>query len=610
MCEIKANKAGADVQKVEPKATENHKSFSHYDLQLQKPRDYIDDETRDGDIDEAIDDDDKDIASMRTVLEVEGVDHKILLVRPNFNTKDPQDTDVSSSSEDSSKTNQGIKIVQSQNECCENLKEKSPPESHGMNTASASKVDHSAVLREYVEKSSSVNNTLSNKSSAELGSETSGRPSSNDWSKVELRIVEPSDTVPDSVNVEKVNSANEDTDSHAGIESIDDNDDVVFIDEFSPSMRTSGDQKENVKVSEGNSQDVDSSTPTPKQREKQPSETVASLPSIPQDSESNISSDIKEESDTCVEDDQSGLMALPVRSPTPPKRSPRRSPRTPKNKEKNHERHASLDISSSDQKQQLTSISSSVSTSPVSKNKELGINFTFSTKKGRSKSVSSLSSKKSKDKEKVVRSESEDAGAVNRSMISDVEDDSKCENPSGKRVGVRSMVIDGTIKRNFIVIHPSDDSETIGLAPLSSFTNGSKTSIKTPKALSSVKSHITGMSSSKLDSTKNFPKKQDLKGVILSISKENVRDRESLKADSSLEKAKSKKGNSVKKQTESRVHGSSVSLSSTVCHANSKVAVESSEGMSEVDCDLVNVSPEGVLPLSSTKTTSRLCVIM
>ena len=70
-----------------------------------------------------------------------------------------------------------------------------------------------------------------------------------------------------------------------------------------------------------------------------------------------------------------------------------------------------------------------------------------------------------------------------------------------------------------------------------------------------------------------------------------------------------KKSIKGKKQTESQVHVSTDSLSSTVSHNNSKVVTELFEGVSEVECDLVNISTQRI-PASSTKTTSRLCVIM
>ena len=64
-----------------------------------------------------------------------------------------------------------------------------------------------------------------------------------------------------------------------------------------------------------------------------------------------------------------------------------------------------------------------------------------------------------------------------------------------------------------------------------------------------------------------------------------------------------------KEKTESHVHVRTVSLSSNVSHNNSKVVTELFEGVSEVECDLVNISTQRI-PASSTKTTSRLCVIM
>ena len=67
-----------------------------------------------------------------------------------------------------------------------------------------------------------------------------------------------------------------------------------------------------------------------------------------------------------------------------------------------------------------------------------------------------------------------------------------------------------------------------------------------------------------------------------------------------------KKSIKGKKQTESQVHVSTVSLSSTVSHNNSKVVTELFEGVSEVECDLVKISTQRI-PASSTKTTLRLC---
>ena len=48
------------------------------------------------------------------------------------------------------------------------------------------------------------------------------------------------------------------------------------------------------------------------------------------------------------------------------------------------------------------------------------------------------------------------------------------------------------------------------------------------------------------------------------------------------------------------MHVSTDSLSSTVSHNNSKVVTELFEGVSEVECDLVNTSTQGI-PASSTK---------
>ncbi|XP_068245928.1 uncharacterized protein [Palaemon carinicauda] len=610
-------------------AKENRKSFSHYDLQ-QRPRDYIDEEPKDGDIEDAIDkddDDDKDAVSMRTVLEVEGVDHKILLLRPTSNKNESSEVDTTQT-----KRTSAVKvspIIPAE------VSQKDP------------KSDQNTLLNECVEKSS-VNNVASDRSSTNVDLKSFNHQSSNDWHKVELKIVEPSDLcVPDIEAAEDMSAApkgNSSLESTLTGEGADD-DDVVFIDEYSPSPSQVQKRKEKdlllIKESgmnSGNDKDINGSKeenidlrkngsrtqspvmplPTPpKHHSRQSPEPLHDLEAQSPESRNDVKNEIADELEKSTEgEDQKGLLALPVRSPTPPKRSPRRSPRTPKSKEKNHhERHSSLDLPKnvsplpSACKPSSVSASPSASASPSTRSKDSGKIFKISVKKERSRSVSSLSSKKNKEKEKVARSESEDPGAYNVHAASDFRDNTKCDTPSGKRVGVRSMVIDGTIKRNFIVIHPSDESETIGLAPLSSFSNSSKTSIKTSKALSSVKSHITGISSSKVEAVKKTPPKYNLKGTVINTAKDKVRDRESLHIEPDIEIVKGKRSSKSKKQTESHVHASTVSLSSTVSHINSKVIIESSEGMSEVDCDLVNISTQGI-PTSSTKTTSRLCVIM
>ncbi|XP_066958239.1 streptococcal hemagglutinin-like [Macrobrachium rosenbergii] len=617
---------------------ENRKSFSHYDLQ-QRPRDYIDEEVKDGDIEDAIDkdddDDDKDAVSMRTVLEVEGVDHKIVLVRPTSNKNETSDVDVNQSKRTSAvKVSQTVSAEISQKDV-RGESEKNPCESQGETVTIASvpsKSDQNTVHNECVEEISSVNNVSSDRSSTSVNLKSLNHQSSSDWSKVELRIIEPSDLcAPGNVDGEGISATIKGRSSLASTllrgegadDDDDDDDDVVYIDEYSPSPRQRQNQKENC-VNSGKKKNVNSSKdesqsqspdvplPTPPKRHaKQSSEPSSDLSLRSPESKKDDKNGTAEELDKSAEgEDQNGLLALPVRSPTPPKRSPRRSPRTPKSKEKNHhERHSSLDLPKNFSSQSSASKSASVSASPAARNKESSKIFNISIKKERSRSVSSLSSKKNKEKEKVARSESEDPGAYNATATLDFSDDAKCDTPSGKRVGIRSMVIDGTIKRNFIVIHPSDESETIGLAPLSSFSNGSKTSVRTSKALSSVKSHITGIPSGKVESVNKTLPKHTLKGSIANTTKDKVRDRESLHTEPDLETTKLKKSSRAKKQTESHVHASTVSLSSTVSHINSKVVIESSEGMSEVDCDLVNISTQGI-PTSSTKTTSRLCVIM
>ncbi|ROT68149.1 hypothetical protein C7M84_013730 [Penaeus vannamei] len=164
------------------------------------------------------------------------------------------------------------------------------------------------------------------------------------------------------------------------------------------------------------------------------------------------------------------FLDLPVRSPTPPKKSPRRSPRSPKSKEAGKGRHSSL-ILPLESEPQAVAPKGTRSASPTTKTKEHGRVFTFSLKREKSKSASSLHSRRGKDKERSSVQEGKEVGMKHQVLLHSESDDMQLE-ALGKRVGVRSMVIDGTIKRNFIVIHPSDESDTIGLAPRAVISNG------------------------------------------------------------------------------------------------------------------------------------------
>ncbi|CAL4207223.1 unnamed protein product, partial [Meganyctiphanes norvegica] len=87
----------------------------------------------------------------------------------------------------------------------------------------------------------------------------------------------------------------------------------------------------------------------------------------------------------------------------------------------------------------------------------------------------------------------------------------------GRRFGTRSMLIEGTIKRNFIVIHPLDNSETIGIAPVSPHSKNSEVPHTIPKALESVKSKISGAIENNFVSLRKKTKKKNEEHIHIEV---------------------------------------------------------------------------------------------
>lgn len=484
-------------------------------------------------------------------------------------------------------------------------------------TVSSPEVDHEAVLREYVQQPSrrSSKSLLHGNNEATLyASETSNKKELNESFKlVELKIVEPSDSLIEHTDRGIGATNTQKTLTTSDIPHLSDDSDVVFIDAGSPSLsrtklscESSSGSCEEVLQGHEERTDLDKATDTPDKP------TTTPQPSIP-DAVSKTSETKKEEITTRRRhNSHNSFRDLPIRSPTPPRRRPQKSPRTPKLREKTRQRHSSLALTSDEETQELLA-NGTRSASPTSKTGDFRF-FSFSLKKEKSKSATSLGSKRNRERVRLtsVKLSLEDPGAVNPKLVpSQMEEDN-----SGKRVGVRNMVIDGTIKRNFIVIHPSDESDTIGLAPMS--PQGAQkdlTPASTPEALSTVKTRIAAPSSEKLEVMKRISCQGGLKEELSDIP-------ENLKAESkgtfrgSLNVSQISKSLRIKQNKKNMEHLSlrtSHSLSSEpVCPSpsSSQILYKSPSSLSKVDCDSPNVSAQKVHCAEDSGTVSKLCVVM
>lgn len=481
-------------------------------------------------------------------------------------------------------------------------------------------IDHDAILREYVQQPPQRSrsllqgegetdlNTLETKKQREEFEENS-KP-------VELKIVESSDTLFEKAypRISAVDPNKSLTTSD--IPHLSDDSDVVFIDAGSPSLsRTklsceslSDSNEEVIKDHKEGASEIVNAPGTP-----------AKSPAILQTSEPDTEC---QKSDTRKEDvvtrrrhnSTNSFRDLPIRSPTPPRRRPQKSPRTPKLREKTRQRHSSLALTSDEETQELLA-NGTRSASPTSKTGDFRF-FSFSLKKEKSKSATSLGSRRNKEKVRLtsVKLSLEDCEAVNPKFVSSQTEESHIEN-LGKRVGVRSMMIDGTIKRNFIVIHPSDDSDTIGLAPKSPQTTPKELSVSTPEALSTVKTRITAPNKEKLEVTKRISSQGGLKEELSDIP-ENIRTESRGSFRGSLNFSQISKSLRIKQSKKNWEHmslRSSHSLSSEpVCPSPSspQTLYKSPSSLSKVDCDSPNTLAQRLDHTEDSRTVSKFCVVM
>ncbi|XP_071512530.1 uncharacterized protein [Panulirus ornatus] len=595
---------------------ENRKSFSHYDLPLQRRKDNGEVETKGHKVEKK---------EQEESGRVEAQDDELMLETDSLGDKNKdtvgheermvlnrrQDSEGHSFSHErkdslSSKETRDDK-VKVYHQASDSKKSIETNESQGFGKipkSQNSEIDHEAVLRDYVQKSSCVNKEVLEEQNKACQSNSFNEKSPNDFTFVELKIVEPSDNP-----LKQADTNNGEKSLTADILNFDDDDDdVMFIDASSPILSRDKSKCESHIAFSQELHQVEDSTPTPpKYQAKSHAESSSPLLQIAPKRESleYLKGDSIEDVDRAIElENHSGFLDLPVRSPTPPKKSPR-SPRTPKRKDKRKQRNSSL-VLPSDEDIQESIPKGTRSASPISKVKDTRF-FSFSLKREKSKSASSLSSKRGKDRDKIcaLKFREEDPGVINPVIVKDLKVDGQLET-FGKRVGVRSMVIDGTIKRNFIVIHPSDDSETIGLAPLSStvIDKGHSTN-NTSTALSSVKSHIAEVKSDKLESVKRISCTGDLKEDLSDVSKN---DAGSLNLSYLSRSLRSKKS---KKNSEHKVLESSQSLSSEPTNSSvtdSQILLKSPLALSE-DCDSLDDSAQQ-LDNDTSRTISKLCAIM
>lgn len=481
-------------------------------------------------------------------------------------------------------------------------------------------IDHAAVLREYVQQPSYSKKSFQSKDKTYPGnSETENQvvESGENTRLVELKIVESSDSI-----YEQAHPGISDIDPQKSLTTSDiphltDDSDVVFIDAGSPSLSRTKLYDESLSAS--NEEVVHSHKEGEGDVFGAPDRQTVEPPPVPQTSE--IDSECKK-SQSGKEDvvprrrhnSTNSFRDLPIRSPTPPRRRPQKSPRTPKLREKTRQRHSSLALTSDEETHELLT-NGTRSASPTSKMGDFRF-FSFSLKKEKSKSATSLGSKRSKEKVKLtsVKLSLEDPGVVNPKPVPSQVEEGHIENP-GKRVGVRSMMIDGTIKRNFIVIHPSDDSDTIGLAPKSPQITQKELSVSTPEALSSVKTRLAAPTKEKLEATTKISSQGGLKEELSDIP-ENIRNdsRASLRGSLNFSQiSRSLRLKQNKKHWEHVSLKSSHSLSSEpVCPSPSspQILYKFPLSLSRVECDSPSVLAQKVDHTEDSRTVSKFCVVM
>ena len=599
---------------------DNKKSFSHYDLPAQHCRESVErdavqllEEVGSHD-NKRISKDSKEITS--EVSEVSVFDeskqlpteaHKDNISSPSskhnlsYEVSDDIHSQPTSEEKDTSKTFL-------QNTCEPTLITNCDKVQDGRSTP---EIDHEAILRKYVQEPSRRSKSLL-QAKSEIKPcipETSKKEEPNDTLKLaELKIVESSDIFEPADTLKTLTTSD--------IPHLSDDSDVVFIDAGSPSLSrtkfscesSSGSCEE---VLQGHGKGVSN---LDKATDKPDKPFITPQTSEP-DTVSKNSEIRKEETPTCKRhDSRNSFRDLPIRSPTPPRKRPQKSPQVPKLREKTRHRHSSLALTSDEETQELIT-NGTRSASPTSKIGDLRF-FSFSLKKEKSKSAASLGSKRNRERVRLtsMKLSLEDPGAVNPKLVSRQIEDGHLDS-SGKRVGVRSMKIDGTIKRNFIVIHPSDDSDTIGLAPMSPQTSQTEvTPATTPEALSTVKTRITAPNMEKLEVVKRISCQGELKEELSDIS-ENLKDdsKGSFRGSFSVSQiSKSLRLKQNKKILEHQSLKTSHSLSNEPVYpspSSSQILYKSPSSLSRVDCDSPNASAQVHLA-GESRTVSKMCVVM
>ncbi|XP_063594766.1 muscle M-line assembly protein unc-89-like [Penaeus indicus] len=589
---------------------ETRKSFIHYDLPIQRPK------SVDKEKNEKIGDESHD--QEKSVKEQEDETHEVQAhaEKQGDSAKETaKDTgrEIELSGEDQGDS-AAEKQVEDRSECPSPKAQESPVLDGVAKDKESRKIEHSVVeshKESVLKKDEPLLDTSpgrrSNGSSSPCQEKVGQDPFSQRYSQIfrtELKIVEASDLESNVKSTVLKVQPSEASVIPADDDDEDDDDDIEFVDAISPvspkiDIRSEGQilAKQSVAGKE--------EKPTVAPDASKTSER-ASTPSLPlqvttgKEEEGQTKKDSANDLNKSFDPEESTkFLDLPVRSPTPPKKSPRRSPRSPKSKEASKGRHSSL-VLPPDPEPPAVAPKGTRSASPTTKTKEHGRVFTFSLKREKSKSASSLHSRRAKDRDRSSVQEGKEAGMRHQVLLHSESDDMQLES-LGKRVGVRSMVIDGTIKRNFIVIHPSDESDTIGLAPRAVISNGDGNAhIRTPKALSSVKSHISGLTSNKIESVQKISLRHDIKEELT----DTVRD--SVSSPMTLGPVP-KRSRSRKTKSTDKIRASSHSLSSYP--ANESQLQRTASRMSEVDCDSVNMSSQS-LHVSTNKVTSKLCSIM
>lgn len=520
------------------------------------------------------------------------------------------------------------------------------------NRQSTPEIDHAAVLREFVQQPSRRSKSLpQSKNEANLSAlempikeepkenlETSIKEEPKENLKfVELKIVESSDNIFEEANRETGAPNTEKTLTTSDIPHLSDDSDVVFIDAGSPSLSRakfscdscSGSTEEVLQSHDKEESCLDKVTDKPAAASQTTETCTFSLDKAVDTSDKftgffqtpdpdtvSKNSETKKEEITTRRrhDSHNSFRDLPIRSPTPPRRKPQKSPRTPKLREKTRNRNSSLALTSDEEAQELLA-NGTRSASPTSKTGDHRF-FSFSLKKEKSKSATNLGSKRNRERVRLtsMKLSLEDPGAINPKLASSKIEDSHLDN-SGKRVGVRSMMIDGTIKRNFIVIHPSDDSDTIGLAPMMPQAAQKETTpTNTPEALSTVKTRITTPNTDKLEVMKRISSQTKLKEELSDIP-ENLKDESRGSFRGSLSVSQISRSLRIKQNKKNLEHlplKTSHSLSSEqVCPSpsSSQILYKSPSPLARVDTDSL-VSAQKVQHDGDSRTVSKFCVVM